>query len=292
MSVIDSHHHFWWTAKHSYHWPPQAGDRMNRDFTPEDLRSELEACGIDGSVLVQVLQLKETQEFLDVSRQWDFVRGVVGWVPLAEPKATAAALEDLPGRGRLVGIRYLISNEADPAWLLQVPVAESLARIAAAGLAFDAIPINTAQFESVLQVARRFPDLRIVINHLGRPPIPEQGWEPWASQIAQAARLDNVSMKLSVGLDIIMQWRWSNDTLRRYVDHALQAFGPARLMAGSNWPVILLGGSYREVWQGITGLIAGLSAAERAAILGGTAERIYRLTPAGRDDPDHAKPKV
>jgi L-fuconolactonase len=277
MSVIDSHHHFWWTARHAYHWPPLAGGRLDRDFTPEDLRTELAACGIDGTVLIQVLRLEETREFLDIAREVDFVRGVVGWVPLADPAAAAEALEELPARGKLVGIRHLISNEADPAWLLQPGVIESLERLAAAGLAFDAIPLNERHFDSVLAVARRIPDLRIVINHLGRPPVPEHGWEPWASQMAQAAGYENVSVKLSAGLDIVLRWRWSTDAIRRYADHVLDRFGPDRVMAASNWPVVLLGGSYQEVWRGITDLLSGLSADERAAVLGGTAERVYRL---------------
>jgi L-fucono-1,5-lactonase len=277
MSVIDSHHHFWWTAKHAYHWPPQAGDRLDRDFTPEDLRPELEACGIDGTVLIQVLRLQETREFMEIARKVDFVRGVVGWVPLAEPAEAARALEELQAGAKLVGIRHLISNEPDPEWLLQPGVLESLGRLASAGLAFDAIPVNERQFESVLAVARRIPDLRIVINHLGRPPVPEQGWEPWASQIARAAEHENMSIKLSAGLDIVMRWRWSTDAIRRYSDRVLERFGPERVMAASNWPVILLGGSFQEVWRGITDLLSGLSAGERAAVLGGTAERVYRL---------------
>lgn len=277
MSVIDSHHHVWWTARHAYHWPPLAGDRLDRDFTPEDLRVELDACGIDGTVLIQVLQLEETREFLDVARGTEFVRGVVGWVPLADPAAAARALEEFSARGKLVGIRHLISNEPDPAWLLQPGVLESLKRLAAMGLAFDAIPLNERQFDSVLAVARQIPDLRIVINHLGRPPVPEQGWEPWVSQMAQAARHENVTVKLSVGLDIVLRWRWSTEAIRRYADHVLERFGSNRVMAASNWPVVLLGGSFQDVWHGITDLLAGLSAPERAAVLGGTAERVYRL---------------
>ena len=133
------------------------------------------------------------------------------------------------------------------------------------------------QLEAVLETARRLSDLPVVINHLGRPPVPDQGWEPWAGLIARAAECPNVSMKLSAGLDIVMRWRWSTDGIRRYVDHVLDRFGPDRVMAASNWPVILLGGSYAEVWRGITDLVSGLSASERAAVLGGTAERIYRL---------------
>jgi L-fuconolactonase len=278
--MIDSHHHFWWTGRHTYTWPDTARERFARDFTPEDLRPELARCGVKGTVLVQVLHQVggETEECLDLCEQVDFVRGVVGWLPLADPDATARELQRLRSRGgKLVGVRHLISYEPDPRWLLQERVIESLKLLAAAKLAFDAIPVNAAQFESVLEVAQRLPELKLVINHLGRPPIPEQGWEPWATQIARAAEHRNVSIKLSIGLDIVMRWRWSTDAIRRYSDHALDLFSPDRVMAASNWPVILLGASYSEAWNGITELVSGLSADERRAVLGATAKRVYGL---------------
>ncbi len=276
MSVIDSHHHFWWREKHTYTWPPLAKGQLDRNFTPDDLAPELKACGIDGTVLIQVQHnTTETAEYLDVARTSGFVRGVVGWVPLADPPAAARALEELKGRGKLVGIRHLISNESDPDWLLQAPVQDSLQRLAAQHLAFDAIPINERQLEAVIATARRHPDLRIVVNHLGRPPVPDQGWAPWDAQIRRAAECPNVTMKLSAGLDIVLRWRWSNDGIRRYVDHVLECFGADRVMAASNWPVILLGGSFQDVWRGIVELVSGLSPDERKAVLGGTAERVY-----------------
>jgi L-fuconolactonase len=276
--MIDAHHHFWWIGRHSYTWPEKVGDRLARDFTPDDLRPELSRCGIKGTVLVQVLhQLGETEECLDLCKEVNFVRGVVGWVPLVDPDATSRALERLRSRGKLVGVRHLVSHEADPRWLLQDSVIESLKLLAAAGLAFDAIPVTAAQFESVLDVAARLPELKIVINHLGRPPLPERGWEPWATQVARAAEHRNVSMKLSIGLDIIMRWRWSTDEIRRYSDHVLDLFSSNRVMAASNWPVILLGASYEQTWKGITDLVAALSVDQRHAIMGGTAERVYGL---------------
>jgi L-fuconolactonase len=278
--MIDAHHHFWWHQRHTYTWPAQVGDRFARDFTPDDLRPELTRCGIKGTVLIQVLHQVggETEECLDVCRDVDYVRGVVGWLPLPNPAETARALERLRTRGgKLVGVRHLISNEPDPRWLLQDGVLDSLNLLAAAGIAFDAIPINAAQFESVLEVAQRIPELKIVLNHLGRPPIPEQGWEPWATQIARAAEHRNISIKLSIGLDIIMRWRWSTDAIRRYSDHVLDLFSPHRVMAASNWPVILLGATYQECWEGIAALLAGLPADERRAVLNDTAERIYEL---------------
>ena len=206
------------------------------------------------------------------------MRGVVGWLPLADPAATASAIERLRSRGgKLVGVRHLISNEPDPKWLLQDRVLESLKLLAASGLVFDAIPISTEQLESVLHVAQKLPELKIVMNHLGRPPIPDRGWEPWATQIARAAEYRNIAMKLSIGLDIIMRWRWQTDDVRRYSDHVLDLFGPHRVMAASNWPVILLGASFEECWNGITALVSGLSANEQREVLGATAERVYGL---------------
>jgi L-fuconolactonase len=239
-------------------------------------------------VLVQVLhQLDgETEQCLDLARNVAFIRGVVGWLPLSDPDATSRALERLRARGNLVGVRHLISNEPDPRWLLQDTVIESLKRLAAAGLAFDAIPINSAQFDSVLELAEQLPALKIVINHLGRPPIPEEGWEPWATQIARAAEHRNVSIKLSVGLDIISRWRWSTPAIRPFSDHVLDLFGPARVMAASNWPVILLGASYEECWRGIEALADSLSPADRRAVLGETATRVYGLSaPAAASRP-------
>jgi L-fuconolactonase len=278
--MIDAHHHFWWLGRHRYTWPEVARERLARDYTPDDLRPELKRHGIDGTVLIQVLHQVggETEECLDLSKQVDFVRGVVGWLPLADPDAAARALETLRSRGgKLVGVRHLISYEPDPRWLLQERVVESLKLLAAAGLVFDAIPVNAAQFESVLDVAQRLPQLKIALNHLGRPPIPEQGWEPWATQIARAAEHRNMSIKLSIGLDIIMRWRWATDAIRRYSDHVLDLFSPDRVMAASNWPVILLGANYAECWNGLTELTSGLTADERRAVMGETAQRVYGL---------------
>ncbi|MCC6780289.1 MAG: amidohydrolase family protein [Hyphomicrobiales bacterium] len=278
--MIDSHHHFWWNGRHTYVWPDIVGSRFARDFTPDDLQPELARCGVKGTVLVQVLHQVggETEECLDLCRDVDFVLGVVGWLPLTDPAATALAIERLRARGgKLVGVRHLISNEPDPRWLLQDSVLESLKLLADAGLVFDAIPINADQLESVLEVAQRLPELSIVMNHLGRPPIPDQGWEPWATQIARAAENRNISMKLSIGLDVIMRWHWSTPDVRRYSDHVLDLFSPHRVMAASNWPVILLGASYEQCWQGIVDLVAGLAADEQRSVLGDTAMRVYGL---------------
>jgi L-fuconolactonase len=278
MSVIDCHQHFWTFGKRAHKFPPTVGTRLDRDFTPEILRPQLKKAGVDGTILVQVLnEVDETYEFLDMQREIDFVAGVVGWVPLTDPAASARALESMKPRGKLVGIRPLIAYEPDPNWLLQPSVRESLGLLAKAGLVFEAIPVNDRQFEAVLTVTRAIPELKVVLNHLGNPPVPENGWEPWATYIARAAELPNMSIKLSAGLALVVKWKWSTKEIRRYADYVLDLFGPDRVMAGSNWPVVELGGTYAEVWHGLNELIAHLKPTERAAMLGGSAQRIYGL---------------
>jgi L-fucono-1,5-lactonase len=278
MTVIDAHQHFWQHARRAHSWPPAAGTMLDRDFTPQDLLPELRRAGVDGTVLIQSLNdPEETHEYLDLANGLDWVRGVVGWIALDRVAETEAAIDRLRARGKLVGFRHLLRFEAAPDWLQHPDVLRSLELIARAGLVFELVPVNPAQYQQMLAIAARLPDLRLIVNHLGRPPIPEQGWEPWASFVRDAAGHENVAIKLSTGVAMIADWRWSTEALRRYVDHVIACFGPDRILAASNWPVILIAGEYQEVWGGITDLVSGLSAAERALILGGTAERVYRL---------------
>src|SRR5262245_1970204 len=215
MSIVDAHHHVWWLAKRTQPFPAIFGDRLARDFTPEDLVPELNAAGIDGTVLVQSLNdFDETLQYLDLAAQYDFIRGVVGWVPLTDPAACARALDEAGARAKFVGIRHLIAYEPAPDWSLQASVRDSLGLLAQRRLAFEAIPVNHQQLDAVIELARRAPDLTIVLNHLGRPPVPENGWEPWASQITRAAACPNMSVKLSAGGDLVARWQWSTEPIR------------------------------------------------------------------------------
>ena len=278
MSVIDSHHHFWWTARRSHKFPPSFGTSLARDFTPEDMIPELRRARIDGTVLVQSLNdFDETLEYIELAHQYDFVRGVVGWVPMADPAACARALEQLTPHKKFVGVRHLNNFEPDPNWMQLAGVSESIGLLAKAGLVLEAIPNTPPQLDSFLKVSERYPDMKLNLNHLGRPPLPEKGWEPWASQMARAAQNPNMSVKLSIGGDIANQWKWNTDEIRRYVDHVIGLFGAERVMVASNWPVILLSGSFAEVWAGIEDLVAGLSPHELKAVMGGTVEKIYGL---------------
>jgi len=278
VAVIDCHHHVWWLDKYPHTFPPSWGTSLNRDFTTDDLRPELKAAGIDGTILVQSLDnYGETEHYLDVAEATDYIWAVVGWVPLTDPAACVKGLDALKARKKFVGMRHLIVYEKDPRWLMQPAVQESLEEFRKRKLVFEAITNTQEQMDTVLETARRMPDLNIVMNHMSRPPLPEKGWEPWASQIVEAAKFPNICVKLSVGGDVVWRWPWNTDEIRRYSDHCLQHFGPRRVMAGSNWPVVLISGGFQQVWTGIRDLISGLSPTDQAQVLGGAAERIYNL---------------
>ena len=281
MSVIDSHHHFWWTRRRPHKFPPSFGTSLARDFTPEDLMPEMRRAHIDGTVLVQSLNsLDETLEYIELAHQYDFVRGVVGWVPMENPAACAKALAQLTPHKKFAGVRHLNNFEPDPNWFQLPGVNESIGLLAKAKLVLEAIPNTPEQRESFLKVSERYPDIKLNLNHLGRPPVPEKGWEPWASQMARAAQNPNISVKLSIGGDVASQWKWNTDEIHRYSDHVLELFGADRVMIASNWPVVLLSGCFAKVWGGIDDLIGDLSSRERDAVMGGSVEKIYGLSVA------------
>lgn len=278
MSVIDSHHHFWWTARRPHKFPAAFGTTLGRDFTPDDMIPELRRARIDGTVLVQSLNdFDETLENIELAHQYDFVRGVVGWVPMSDPAACARALEQLRPYKKFVGVRHLNNSEQDPNWMQWPGVAESIELLAKAGLVLEAIPSTPERLESFLKVSERHPGMKLNLNHLGCPPLPEQGWEPWASQMKRAAQNPNMSVKLTIGGAIASRWKWNTDEIRGYVDHIMNLFGANRVMVGSNWPMILLSGSFAQVWSGIENMIADLNSDERNAVMGGTVEKIYGL---------------
>ena len=247
-----------------------------RTFLPRDLEPELAPAGIDATVLVQTVgTLDDTDAMLANADRHAFIGAVVGWVPLTDPESTERALDARPHR-RLRGIRHLIHQERDPAWLLRDDVSKGLRVLAGRGLAFDVVAVFPEHLQLVPALADRHPDLTLVIDHLAKPPFRSPGWAQWHDQLLDAAARPNVMAKLS-GLDTAAGPGWTDAELRPAVDAALEAFGADRLMFGSDWPVCRLVSTYDQVIQAAERLIASLSEAERAAILGGTAARIYGI---------------
>ncbi len=278
--IVDAHHHFWDPNRAAYPWMTDELAKIRRPFGPADLEPQLKHCGVERSIVVQArADLDETRELLATAALTDFLAGVVGWIDLTDGRATdtIAELKALPGGSKLVGIRHQVHDEPDPTWLLRGDVQRGLAAVGAAGLAYDLL-VRTRELPAALETARRFPDLRFVIDHIGKPPI-RDGRETagWAQAMAPFSDLVHVSCKLS-GMVTEADWtRWRPRDLAPYVDQVLGWFGPGRCIFGSDWPVCLLAADYGQVFHALLTTLDGLDRTATDDVLGATAIRVYQL---------------
>jgi L-fuconolactonase len=285
VPAIDAHTHALGDAADAT-LPPQLF-ALGPAFEPEDLRPWLEEEGISGVLVVQAQPgMAETRRLLALAERVPFVVGVVGWVDLVGPGVRAAIdeLRAAPGGGHLVGVQHQVREEPDPRWLARDDVRRGLVAVEAAGLAFDLV-VTTRELPAATELAARLPGLRLVLDHLARPPIASGALSAWGSALLALAEHPNVSAKLS-GLVTEADWEaWSIDDLRHPVELALDAFGAERLMLGSEWPVCLLAGTYGDTIGALRYLVEELPAHQKADIEGGTAARVYGL---GRREPGTA----
>ncbi|MFJ2211664.1 amidohydrolase family protein [Streptomyces sp. NPDC101062] len=278
--VVDAHHHVWDLSVRPQEW--MTGSRMDpirRNFTLAELAVETRAAGVGATVLVQTVAVaEETPEFLALADGSDLVAGVVGWTDLTAPGVadTLAELRARPGGRKLVSVRHPVEGEADPEWLLRPDVLRGLAAVADAGLAYDLL-VRPHQLPAATRAARSLPGLTFVLDHLAKPPVAEGRTTPWAERFRELAALPNTVCKLS-GMVTEAAWdSWTAEDLRPYADIALDAFGPERLMFGSDWPVCRLAAPYGDVLDAARTVTDGLGTAERDAVFGGTARRVYTL---------------
>jgi L-fuconolactonase len=278
--TVDAHHHVWDLSVRDQDWitGPEL-QPLRRDFTVTDLAPEARATGADRTVLVQTITVaEETPEFLALADAHHLIAGVVGWTDLTRPDITdeLARLRELPGGHYLKGIRHQVQGEPDPNWLLRPDVRRGLTAVADAGLVYDLL-VLPQQFPAAVEVAASLPQLTFVLDHLGKPPIASGRLEPWATSLRSLAALPNTYCKLS-GMVTEADWKtWRTADLHPYADTALDAFGPSRLMFGSDWPVCVLAATYGQVTETAGELTDDLSAAERADVFEGTATRVYGL---------------
>jgi len=273
---VDAHHHVWSLARGDYGWLTPDLAPIYRDYTLADLAPLAAQAGIGTSVLVQAAPtVAETRFLLDTAgRSNGSVQGVVGWVDLAARNAIDT-LRELAADPLLKSVRPMLQDMADPQWILRPEVAPALAALPSLGLRFDAL-VKPPQLPALLDLLGREPALDVVIDHGAKPEIAAARFEPWKSLLREAARHPRVHCKLS-GLVTEAAPGASVDALRPYVDHLLDCFGVERLMWGSDWPVVELGGGYAR-WRAATlDLIAHVDAKGRDEILGGAARRFYAL---------------
>ncbi|MFI6034795.1 amidohydrolase family protein [Streptomyces sp. NPDC051315] len=279
--TVDAHHHVWDLSVRDQDWIDDDSP-LRRTFTLADLAPEARAAGVDRTVLVQTVTVaEETPELLALAAGHELVAGVVGWTDLTRPDVAEelARLRSLPGGRYLKGIRHQVQSEPDPRWLLRPDVHRGLAAVADAGLVHDLV-VLPHQLPACVRAAADHPGLTFVLDHLGKPPIASGAREPWASDLRALAALPNTVAKLSGLVTESGPAAPAPDDLRPYAGIALEAFGPHRLMFGSDWPVCTLVSSYGEVVTVAEELTAELGEAERADVFEGTATRVYDLCTA------------
>jgi L-fuconolactonase len=271
--VIDSHQHFWLYRAADYDWIDESMGALKRDFLPADAHATMEPLGIEGTIAVQAQQtVAETEWLIELANADPFIRGVVGWLDLRAGDV-ARQLERVGHEPCVVGVRHVV--QAEPAGFLDGDAfRRGIAALERYDLVYD-ILIKAPQLREATRFAAAFPDQRMVLDHVGKPDIRGGRFDEWRRDLADLAALPHVWCKLS-GLVTEADWRtWTPGALRPYLDAALESFGPARVMFGSDWPVCTLAASYAQVLDLAREAIAEYSADEQQQILGGTARELY-----------------
>jgi L-fuconolactonase len=272
---IDAHHHLWHYDPAAFAWI-DPGSAIARDFTPADLTAATRTAGIDACIAVQARQVSEETDFLlRCAQATPAIVGVVGWIDLRSPDIAAAI--DAESHPLLVGYRHVVQDEADPHFLLQDAFVNGVAAVVARGLTYDLL-VDHAQLGDVPALLDRIGDGRFVLDHAAKPAIARGGWQPWADRIAAVAAYPQLWCKISGLVTEADHEDWTAEHIERYLDHVLAAFGPDRLIWGSDWPVCLLAADYGAVVQLIEDFVALRCPAARDAIFGGNATQAYRLS--------------
>lgn len=272
---LDSHQHFWEYDPAQYPWITDKLARIRRSFLPPDLKPELKRAGLDGCIAVQARQsVDESRWLLALADEYDFIKGVVGWVDLRADDVESV-LADLAKHPKFVGVRHVAQDEPDDRFLVGTDFLRGIAKLKQFDFAYD-ILIFPKQLPAAIELVNQFPEQRFVLDHIAKPVIREKIMEPWRTQIREFAKAPNVMCKIS-GMVTEANWEsWQENDFHTYLDTVAEAFGPNRLMYGSDWPVCLLAAEYSRVHQIVETWIATRSA-PAAAIMGDNCASFYRL---------------
>jgi L-fuconolactonase len=273
---LDAHQHFWHYDPAGYAWIANNMEVLKHDFLPRDLEPLLASIKFDGCIVVQARQnLEETRWLLALAEQHAFIKGVVGWVDLRSDRLPAQ-LERFACHPKLVGVRHVVHDEADDNFMLKTEFRHGIAQLSDFNLTYDLL-LFPKHLPVAVQLVREFPKQPFVLDHIAKPHIVEGRMSPWREDLRALADFPNVFCKLS-GMVTEAKWSdWRPDDFHRYLDVVLEAFGPSRLMIGSDWPVCTLSGDYESVMKIVIEYLQRLSAAEQAAVLGGNCARFYQI---------------
>ncbi len=274
--ILDAHHHLWRYDPLEYSWISGEMNVLARDYAVSDLRATALPEDVVGSIAVQARQsIEETNRLLEIADGDDFVRGVVGWAPLSDPQV-GGTLDTWSNRRRLVGLRHVVQDEPDEQFLRREDFNQGIAEAIRRGYAYDLL-VFAHQLPEAIRFVDRHASGRFVLDHIGKPAIKRGGYDSWRHDLQELARRPNVYCKIS-GVATEAEWdAWTIDSIRPYLDAALNAFGPDRLMYGSDWPVCLLATGYGRWIDAVRQWAADWSDDERDAFFFRTATRFYRL---------------
>jgi L-fuconolactonase len=273
---IDAHHHFWKFAAAEYGWIGADQRVLRRDFLPGDFEPELAAAGITGTIAVQARQsIEETRWLLELADLHDFIHGVVGWAPLTDANV-GTTLERLAANPKLRAIRHVLHDEADERYILREDFNRGVAMLKRFDLAYD-ILIFERHLPQTIEFVDRHPNQIFIVDHLAKPRVRDGLVSPWRENMRELARRPHVYCKISGLATEADHARWSETQLLPYMDWILSAFGPKRILFGSDWPVCLLAIGYRHWAEIVARFVDRLSDAEQERIWSATAREAYKL---------------
>ncbi len=274
---IDSHQHFWRYDPAKYPWISDEMPQLKRDYLPEELKPLLDRTGIEATVAVQAQHsLQETDWLLELADRYDYIKGVVGWLDLRS-SSIREQLQTYARHPKMKGVRHIVHDEADDRFLLRSDVLHGLSLLAEFDLTYDLL-LFPRHLPVAVECVEQFPQQRFVLDHIAKPPIKAQHFDPWERDIRTLAQFENVYCKVS-GMVTEAAWgQWKPDHFTRYLDVVVDCFGVDRLMFGSDWPVCTLSGSYAEVVLLVQEYVRGLSIDVQEKIFGGNAADFYKLS--------------
>jgi len=274
--MMDAHHHLWKYSPGEYGWMDDSMTILKRDYLPAELEQEIRRAGITGTIAVQARQcMEETRWLLEQSDKHSFIKGVVGWFDLCSPELESALEEFAPHPG-LVGVRHVIQDEPDDRFMLRTDFMKGIGQLERYDLVYDLL-LFPRHLNNAVKLVEAFPRQRFVLDHMGKPQIKAGIMEPWRSEIQKMALLPNVWCKLSGMVTEADLKKWNYNDLSPYMEVVLNAFGPDRIMMGSDWPVCRLAGEYSQVVGVVTNFIQSMDKQDQVKILYQNAVDCYQI---------------
>jgi L-fuconolactonase len=276
--AIDAHTHFWNPGRARPSWLGPSERKIDARFEPDVLEPELARNDVSSAIVVQSDRSDaDTDYALALAEETEWIGAVVAWADLRSVSRTRSRLAQLAEAQKIRGVGDPLSDDASPGWLVNRETLRSVELVQQNGLVLEVAPVFPAQLRDVGEVAATFPQLTVVVDHLGKPPVGTSAMKQWSNDLRAAAEHPNVYAKVSGLTTTVSDTRWSDETFAPAIRDAVRAFGPMRLMAGSDWPVCLLNGSYDRVWRTTKRLIHDVLPGFEQLVMGATASRVFGL---------------